>query len=546
MCNIKIFSLGGLDEMGKNCYVVEIDRDMYIFDCGLKYANENLYGIDYIIPDFEYLISNKDRIKGLFLTHGHYENMGATEDLIKALPNIKVFATKFTKFILTNDGVDEKRITEIVPHKKLNFVNGISIFPINVNHSAPDSVMYVVNTPDGAIVYTGDFIIDSKMMDKYAMDLGKIAYIGKQGVLALLCESVFSERIGHTSPSHRLVNVFKDAIKHHENRMMFAVLPTHIYTIQEIFDAAANTHRKIVIMGKNLQNIISFSKKEGYLNFDDNMLGDLSNIDDKDSILLIQDNKENPYASISKIINGYDKFIKLKKTDTVVFAEPKYDSSEKTLVKVQNDLATYGCDIVTMPKDKTILHHASSEDLMIMIDLLKPKYYIPVKGEYRYMVNNANIATELKIPNDNIILKQNGDVIEIINGELNKECFDHIKVNDILIDGNSAEDVGELVIKDREMLSENGIVLISATISKKEKVLLVGPEVTTRGFIYVKDSSEMIEEIKKISLAIIERNIFDNYVEYNKIKNEIREELGKYLYHETECKPMIIAVVQEV
>lgn len=545
MCNIKIFSLGGLDEMGKNCYCVEIDKDIFVFDCGLKYANENLYGIDYIIPDFEYLIKNKNRIKGVFLTHGHYENMGATKDLLKEIPSIKAYATKFTKYVLTNDGIDASRIVEITPHKKINF-GSVSIFPINVNHSAPDSVMFVINTKDGAIVYTGDFIVDPKMMNKFSMDLGKIAYIGKQGVLALLCESVFSERIGHTSPSHRLTSFFKDSIKHHENRMIFAVLPTHIYTIQEIFDAAANTHRKIVIMGKNLQNIINFSKKEGYLNFADNTLGDLSNIDDKDSILLVQDSKENPYASISKIINGYDKFIKLKKTDTVVFAEPKYDSSEKTLVKVENDLATNGCDIITVPKEKTILHHASSEDLMIMIDLLKPKYYMPVKGEYRYMVNNANIAAELKMPRENILLKQNGDVVEINNGKLNLECFDHIKVNDILIDGNSTEDVGELVIKDREMLSENGIVLISATISKKDKVILVGPEVTTRGFIYVKDSSEMIEEIKKVSLNIIERNISENYVEYNKIKNEIREELGKYLYHETECKPMIIAVVQEV
>ena len=531
--------------MGKNCYCVEIDNDIYIFDCGLKYANENLYGIDHIIPDFSYLIENKNRIKGLFLTHGHYENMGSTKELLMQIPNLKVYATRFTKFILTNDGVDENKITEIKAHKKINFGN-ISIFPINVNHSAPDAVMYVVNTPDGAICYTGDFIIDPKMMDKYSMDLGKIAYVGKQGVLALLCESVFSEHVGHTSPSHRLESFFKDALKHHENRLLFAVLPTHIYTIQEIFNAAKNSHRKIVIMGKNLQNIISFSKKEGYLSFDDNMLGDLSNIEDKDSILLIQDTKENPYASISKIINGYDKFIKLKQTDTVVFAEPKYDSSEKTLVKVENDLATNGCDIVSVPKEKTILHHASSEDLMIMIDLLKPKYYIPVKGEYRYMVNNANVASELNIPDENIILKQNGDIIEINNGELNKECFDHIKVNDILIDGNSTEDVGELVIKDREMLSENGIVLISATISKKDKIILVGPEVTTRGFIYVKDSAEMIQEIKNISETIIERNIMDNYIEFNKIKNEIREELGKYLYHETECKPMIIAVVQEV
>ena len=545
MNNIKIFSLGGLDEMGKNCYVVEINNEIFVFDCGLKYANENLYGIDYIIPDFEYLIKNQNRIKGVFLTHGHYENMGAVKDLLASIPNVRIYATKFTKFILVNDGLDEKKIIEIKPHRKINF-GEVSIFPINVNHSAPDAVMYVVNTKNGAIVYTGDFIIDPKMMDKYSMDLGKIAYIGKQGVLALMCESVYSERVGHTSPSHRLTHFFKDVIKHHENRMLFAVLPTHIYTIQEIFDAVANTHRKVVIMGKNLQNIINYSKKEGYLTFPDNVLGDLSNIEDKDSILLIQDSKENPYAVVSKIINGYDKFIKLKKTDTVVFAEPKYDSSEKTLVKVQNDLATHGCDIVSIPKDKTILHHASSEDLMIMIDLIKPKYYIPVKGEYRFMVNNANIAQELKMPAENIILKQNGDVIEFNDGKLNLENFDHIKVNDILIDGNSNEDVGELVIKDREMLSENGIVLISATVSKKEKVLLVGPEVTTRGFIYVKDSTEMIEEIKRISLNIIERNITDNYVEYNKIKNEIREELGKYLYHETECKPMIIAVVQEV
>ncbi len=545
MSNIKIFSLGGLDEMGKNCYVMDIDNDIFVFDCGIKYANENLYGIDYIIPDFSYLAQNKSRIKGVFLTHGHYENMGAIKELFIEIPDVKVYATKFTKFILVNDGIDANKIIEIKQHKKINF-GKISIFPINVSHSTPDSVMYVVNTSDGAIVYTGDFIIDPQMMDNYAMDLGKIAYVGKQGVLALLCESVFSEHIGHTSPSHRLLSFFKDVIKHTDNRLIFSILPTHIYTIQEIFTSAENTHRKVVVMGKNLQNIISFAKKEGYLKFSDNLLGDLSNIEDKDSILIIQDNKEAPYASIIKIINNYDKFIKLRDTDTVVFAEPKYDSNEKTLVKIENDLARIGCDVINIPKEKNILHHASSEDLMIMIDLLKPKYFIPVKGEYRYMVNNANIASELQMPSDNIILKQNGEIMEFDNGKYLIEKHDKISINDILIDGNSSEDVGELVIKDREMLSENGIVLISATISKKEKVLLVGPEVTTRGFIYVKDSIEMINEIKRICLEIIERNITPNFVDYNSIKNGVREELGKYLYRETQCKPMIIAVIQEV
>ena len=544
MAKIKIFSLGGLNENGKNTYVIEVDGDIYIFDCGLKYATGNMLGIDYIIPDFDYLVKNQKRIKGLFLTHGHYENMGAVYDLVNNIPNLKVFATKFTKYMLVEDGVPEKNIIEITAHKKINFKE-VSVFPVSVAHSCPDSVMYVLNTKDGAICYTGDFIIDPTMKNAFDMDLGKIAYVGKQGVLALLSESMFSENVGHTSPSHKLSTYFKDAINKAEGRIMFVALPTHIYTLQDIFNGAKNMHRKIVIMGKKMQNIINFCKKEGYLEFDNDILGDLSNIEDNRSILLICDDRENPYASINKILSGYDKFIRLRSNDTVVFAEPRYDSTEKVLVKIENDLAMEGCKIVSLPKDKNILLHASSEDLMLMIKLLNPKFYIPVKGEYRYMVGNANLATELGIPSENILLKQNGDIINIEDGNL-VDKFENIKVNDVLIDGKSSDDVGELVIKDREMLSENGIVLISATIAKDKKVLLVGPEVTTRGFIYVKDSKEMILEIKRISENVIERNITTNYVDYNKIKTEIRSELSKYLYDETGCKPMIIAVVQEV
>ena len=544
MAKIKIFSLGGLNENGKNTYIIEVNNDIYIFDCGLKYATGNMLGIDYVIPDFEYLIKNQKRIKGLFLTHGHYENMGAVYDLVKSIKNLKIYATKFTKFMLLEDGVDEKNIIEITPHKKINF-REVSVFPITVSHSCPDSVMYVLNTKDGAICYTGDFIIDPSMKNAFDMDLGKIAYVGKQGVLALLSESSFSENIGHTSPSHKLESYFKDAINKADGRLLFLALPTHIYTLQDIFSAAKNSHRKIVIMGKKMQSVINFCKKEGYLEFEDDLLGDLSNVEDQNSILLICDDRETPYASINKIISGYDKFINLRNNDTVVFAEARYDSNEKVLVKVENDLAMHGCKIVSLPKGKNILLHASSEDLMLMIKLLNPKFYVPVKGEYRYMVGNANLASSLGIPNENILLKQNGDVITIENGEL-VDNFETIKVNDILIDGKSSDDVGELVVKDREMLSENGIVLISATISKEKKVLLVGPEVTTRGFIYVKDSKEIIAGIKNISENVIERNITENYVDYNKIKTEIRSELSKYLYEETGCKPMIIAVVQEV
>ena len=467
MSKIKIMGLGGLSETGKNTYVVEVDNAIFILDCGLKFATENLYGIDYIIPDFEYLVKNKKKIKGLFLTHGHYENMGATNDLVRMIPNLKVYCTKFTKYILESDGLNPNNIIEIEPHKKINF-RDVSIFPISVSHSTPDAVMYVINTRDGAICYTGDFIIDPLMRGAYDMDLGKIAYVGKKGVLALLQESSFSEKSGHTSPNHRLVGVFREAISHTKNRLMFLVLPTHLYTIQEIFDAAKNTHRKMVVMGKQLQSLIDMAVKEKYLEIQEGLLGDLSNIDDKDAIILMADSKQNPYACISKVLSGYDKFIHLKETDTIVFAEPRYDENEKLLVKIENDLAMHGCEIVSIPKGKTILHHASKEDLMLMIKLLNPKYYMPVKGEYRYMVNNADLASSLGIPDSNILLKQNGDIIEIDNGVL-QDNFKNIKINDVLIDGKSNDDVGDLVIKDRQMLSENGIVLISATISRKTR-----------------------------------------------------------------------------
>lgn len=545
MSKIKIFGLGGLNENGKNCYIVEVDEHIFVFDCGIKYASSNLLGIDYIMPDFGYLEKNKQRIKGIFITHGHGENMGGVKDLLNIIPNVKVYATKFTKFILEEDGINKDKIVEIKPHKKINFDKNISIFPISVSHSIPDAVMYVLNTKDGAICYTGDFIIDPAMLGHYDMDLGKIAYVGKQGVLCLLCESSFSERKGHTSPNHRLEDFFKDVIKHNEERIIFSVLPYHLYTINDIFNAARNTHRKIIIMGKKLQNVVNFAIKEKYLEVEDGIIGDLSNINDNNAILLICDEKNNPYASISKILHGYDKYISLKPTDNIIFAEPRYDSNEKTLVKLENDLSVFGCNVINMPKEKIISHHASSEDLMLMIKLIQPKHYMPVKGEYRYMVNNANLANRLEIPSDKIILKQNGDVVTFIDGKL-QESYDHIKVNDVLIDGLSNDDVGEVVIKDREMLSENGIVLISATISKKDKVLLVGPEVTSRGFIYVKDSKDLIIEMKKICEKIITRNVTPAFVDYNKIKVEIREELSKYLYEETECKPMIIAVVQEV
>lgn len=544
MSKIKIMAMGGLNENGKNTYIVEVDNAMFIFDAGIKFVSEEMYGIDYIIPDYEYLIKNKKKIKGVFLTHAHPENIGGIFDLLKVLPNLKVFATKYTLEYLKINGLDTSKMIEITAHHKINF-GSVSIFPINVNHSVPDAVMYVINTKDGAIVYTGNFLIDPSMTGSYSMDLGKIAYVGKLGVLCLLSESSFSERIGHTSPNHKFESYYKDIIRKAPGRLMIALFDDHLYTIQEIFNALENSHRKVVIMGHKLQSLINMAIEGKYLTVKQNMIGTLDDIEDAKSVILICDDKKNQYHNIKKILDGYDKFITLKEKDTILFAEPSYDYNEKKLVDLQNELALLNVESFGLPKGRSILHHASSEDLMMMIDLLKPKYCMPVEGEYRYMVGNANLASSLGIPPENIILKQNGEMVTFENGKLLDKA-EIVKIGETLIDGSIGEDVGELVIKDREVLGENGIVLISASLSKKTKEILVGPEVTTRGFIYVKDSSEMIAEIKKISEGIIAKNTTDDYVDYNNIKQEIREHLGKYFYSETESKPMIIAVIQEV
>ncbi len=549
MSKINIMSLGGLNENGKNIYTVNIDGKILIFDCGIKYAPDKVYGIDYVIPDFSYLVKNKENIVGLFISHPHHENMGALTDLLKLIPELQVYASPYTceiiKMQCAEEKVQIKNLNVIPAHKKIDFKN-FSVFPFNVTHSSPETYGFSVNTEDGAIVYMADFVIDPTMSGHYDMDLGKLAYIGKQGVLCLMAESVFAEKKGHTSPNHKLEGFFKKLVDKQEGRIIFTVLPLHIYTIQEIFNSIKGKDRKVVIMGKELHSIVNLCIKTGYLNVDENLIGNLTDLKNDNTIILISNDREAPYTNINRILAGHDKFITLEQTDTICFAEPSYDAYEKMLVKIMNELAIKGVNIAPIPKDKSVRHHASSEDLMLLVKLFNPKYYMPIKGEYRYQVVNGDLAHEVGVPTENILLKENGYIVTFENGKL-VDNFDRVFVDDILIDGKSSEDVGELVLKDRELLGENGLVLISATLSKKDKKILVGPEIITRGFIYQKDNMDIIDEIKRISLENIKENIFnEKYADYVKIRNEMREKVGAYLFKATQCKPVILTVIQEI
>ena len=546
MSKIKIFALGGLNEIGKNMYVIEVDDEIYVFEAGLKYADDKMLGVDYIIPNYDYLINNKNRIRGLFLSHGHDEQMGAIPDIIHDLPDLRIYGTKFTLELLQEELNDENlkaNLIELKPHKKIK-VGKNYLFPISLSHSVPGSVGYVLYTNDGAIFYTGNFVFDPSMQGAYKTDIGKLAYVGKQGVLCLLSESLYADKVGYTSPKHRSYSYLKEIINKYNSRILINIFQGQFYRMQELFNAVTDADRKIVILGKKLESSLIKAINDGYINFNKSRIGNIHHLDNN-SIVIVSDEREKPFSNIKRIVRGYDKFITLNEEDTIVFASPVYDGMERSATNLFDEIAKKGCNLITMSDKNFYSLHASSEDLMLMLNLMQPKYYFPVNGEYRHQVANSDVAKLMGMKEENIILNLNGDVTTFIDGNL---VYDNekIKVDDILIDGKTVGDVGELVIKDREMLGENGIVLVVAIIDKLTKKILSGPEIVTKGFVYVKENNDLINEAEKMALDIIKNNTKVFYIDYNKTKNEIRDKIGKYFYQETESKPIILIMMQEV
>ncbi|MDD2392069.1 MAG: ribonuclease J [Bacilli bacterium] len=548
MSKIKIFGLGGLNDIGKNMYVVEIDSNIFVFDAGLKYADDRMLGVDYIIPEYEYLKENIKRVKGIFITHGHEQQMGALVDILEDIKDIKVYGTEFTLEIIKDDFIKENLSTDnlitIQPHKKINF-GEISVFPISLTHSVPENVGYVINTKDGAIVYTGNFMFDPSLLGYYQTDIGKLAYIGKQGVLCLMSESLYADKLGFTSPKHRTASILSETINRNEGRILVNVFATQLFRLQELFTEIMKGKRNVVIMGKSLLKIITNSIEKGYIKFDKERILGVNHVNDEGIIILISDEREKPYSNMKRIIKGFDKFIKISNKDTVLFASPVYDGMEKTSTEVFDKIAKMGANLVIISSKKYYSLHASSEDIMLMLNLMKPKYYFPVIGEYRHLVANKEIALKLGMDEKDILLRLNGEVINITDGQL-IETNEKVAADDILIDGKTVGDIGELVLKDREQLSENGILITIVTLNKKTKKIVSGPEILTRGFIFVKDNADLIKEIEKLALEIIIENTNNNYIDFNKVRFSLRDKIGKYLYQETECKPMILSVIQEV
>ena len=548
MSKIKIFALGGLNEDGKNMYVVDVDNEIFIFDAWLKYADDKMLGVDYIIPNYDYIKKNRKNIKGIFITHGHDDNMGALTEILKDVPELPIYGTNFTIEIIKDELIEEnlnvKNLRIIKPHRKINFGKN-SIFPISLTHMVPDNVGYVLYTPDGAIFYTGNFVFDSTMLGAYKTDIGKLAYVGKQGVLCLLSESLYADKQGFTSPHHRVGKAIREILNNSDGRVLYNIYQAQLYRIQELFNELKNTDRNVVIMGKRLESVILKAIDMKYIDFDKKRICPINHVKDSKIVVIISDEREKPFSNLKRIVRGYDKFITVNSDDTVIFASPIDDGMERTATKLLDGLAKIGANVVQLSKKKYLSHHASSEDLMFMIDLMQPKYYMPVIGEYRHQVANRNVAKEVGMDDDHILLRLNGEIAYFENGELVDNGM-KVPVDDILIDGLAAGDVGELVLKDRELLSDSGIVIITATIDKETKEILAGPEILTRGFIFVKDNINLIKDAEKIATEVIHENTKSNYVDFSKVKLGIRDKVGKYFYEQTECKPMILIVIGEV
>lgn len=553
---IKIFALGGLGENGRNMYVVDVNDKMFVIDAGLKYPGDDLLGVDAVIPDFKYLIENKEKVVGLFLSHGHEDHIGAVPNLLEEL-NIPVYGTRLTMALvedfLKDKGIDINTYSlyKIKSNNVLTF-DDVKVSFFNTTHSIPDSVGIAIHTTDGVIVYTSDYTFDQNVDRKYQTEYEALIELSKKGVLALLSESLSADKQGHTSGESRLKYELEEAFLNAPGRIIVSVFSSDLKRIQKIIDLAHEQNRKIAIIGRKMQRIVDLAVKMGYLKFPTGMLLNLKFIDENNDnnlpnlVVLATGERDEPFDALIRMTRRVDRLIHIEKTDMVILATPPVPGTEIKAARTVDILYRSGAKVNVINKSYLPSSHASSEDIKLMTNLLKPKYIIPVIGEYRHLHAHARVAEQMGYDAENIILLDNGMVVEFAQGDL-VNITNEISIDQILVDGLSVGEINNVVLKDRVSLSQDGIVLPIVTLDYRTKTIVAGPEVVSRGFIYVKENEEIINTITGIINDTFKEGTTNprNY-DMSKAKNEIREKIGKYLYKETKRKPIIMLVVNEI
>ncbi len=547
--NLKIIPLGGLELIGMNITAFEYEDSIVVVDCGLAFPADDMLGIDLVIPDITYLKDNVEKVKGFVITHGHEDHIGALPYILKEL-NVPVYATRLTMGIIENK-LKEHNLVKGTKRKVVKFGQSINLGQfriefIKTNHSIVDAAALAIYSPAGTVVHTGDFKVDYTPVFGDAIDLQRFAEIGKKGVLALMCDSTNAERPGFTQSERTVGKTFDTLFEEHKNHRIFvATFASNVDRVQQIINTAYKFGRKVVVEGRSMVNIIETASNLGCISIPDNTLIDidkLKNYPDEQQVIITTGSQGESMAALSRMASNMHRKITIGPGDTVIFSSHPIPGNEKAVTKIINELLRKGADVVF--QDTHVSGHACQEEIKLIYTLVKPKYAVPVHGEYKHLKAQAKIAESLGMEKENIFILSSGDVLEL-NSEKAK-VVDKVPVGSILVDGLGVGDVGNVVLRDRQHLAEDGVMIIVMAIDKYTRQLAGGPDIVTRGFVYVRESDELMEEARLVVDTAVNACIDKGISDWGKLKSATKDALSEYVWKKTKRRPMILPIIMEV
>ena len=549
---IKVSFLGGLNEVGKNMTLFEYGEDMFLVDCGLAFPDQDMLGVDLVLPDFTYVERNADRIRGIVITHGHEDHIGGLPYLLKVL-NVPVYGTKLTVGLiqgkLREHGLLNSASLNVINPGDVITLGGFTVEAIHVNHSIPDALGLAIRCEGGTIVHTGDFKIDTTPIDGGMMDLGRLAEIGQEGVLCLMSDSTNAERPGFTESERKVGESFETLFrKAGNNRIIVATFSSNIHRVQQIMNVAASLGRKVALVGRSLENVVSISAELGYLNIPEGIVIDINMINryPADKLVIITTGSQGePMSALTRMAFSDHRKVEIHPNDYVIIPATPIPGNEKTVSRVVNELMKLGADVVYEKMYEVhVSGHACQEELKMIMGIVKPKYFIPVHGELKHLRKHAGLALSMGIPKENILIADNGRVAEISKKAL--RCTSTVPAGRVFVDGYGVGDVGSVVLRDRKHLAQDGLVIVAVCIDRESGMIVSGPDVVTRGFVYVKESEELINAAREVAVEAIEAQTDGGYFDWNSIKASIRDEISHLMYERTKRSPMILPVIMEV
>jgi len=548
--SLKVIPIGGLNEIGKNMTLLEYNNQILIIDCGMTFPEDEMYGIDIVIPDFSYVIENRDKLVGMVITHGHEDHIGAIPYLLKNV-KLPIYGTRLTLGLVENKLKEHQVIGDLRTIKAGDKIQlgDFKVETIRTTHSIADSICLAIDTPAGVIFHSGDFKIDYTPIDGEPIDFSKLAQLGKKGVTLMMCDSTNAVRPGFTS-SERVVgktieNIFRTA----KTRIIIATFSSNVHRVQKIIENAVKVGRKVAISGRSMENVVALAIELGYLDIPAGTIVDLKmtkNIPDDKLVIITTGSQGEPMSALSRIASGEHKSVKLKPGDMVILSSTPVPGNEKTVSNVVNKLFEKGAEVIYSDiADIHVSGHACQEELKLMHSLIKPKFFMPVHGEYRHLIQHARLAESLGMSRDNIFVIENGSVLNVSR---NKAYKDEQKVDAeaILVDGLGVGDVGNIVLRDRKLLSESGLIIVVAAIDRESHQVVSGPDIISRGFVYVRENERLIEEARHVAEDAIEKCQGKNIKDWNTMKSKVRDSLGSYIYQTTKRDPIILPIFLEV